>query len=78
MIIILQWLKAPIHVTIGTAGFHLNPDWETPKPSWSLFRITLHGFSIISVLDHQTIKLQFYGNLREEIIDEFILKKNLF
>ncbi|KAF0976144.1 hypothetical protein FDP41_004819 [Naegleria fowleri] len=70
-----QMSKGTIHIHVGTAGFELNPKWDSPQPDWSEYRETNHGYLRIKVYGDSLMQVEF---LRDgvESVDSFLIDKS--
>ncbi|KAG2381383.1 hypothetical protein C9374_006372 [Naegleria lovaniensis] len=69
-----QMSEGTIHIHVGTAGFELNPKWDSPQPQWSEYRETNHGYLRIKVYGDSLMQVEF---LRDgvESVDAFLIDK---
>ncbi|EFC39323.1 predicted protein [Naegleria gruberi] len=62
-----------IHIHVGTAGFELNQKWD-PKPEWSTYRETNHGYLRIKVFGKRALSVEFLRN-GVTTADSFLIEK---
>jgi len=62
-----------INIHVGTAGFELNPDWD-PKPEWSVYRETNHGYLKVKVYGKKALVVEFLSNYNT-VTDRFMIEK---
>ena len=63
-----------IHITIGNAGFDINPDGWYPK-DWSLVRITKAGYGRVSVANSSSLLFEVMINEEGKVMDHVWLHK---